>query len=639
MTHPLVPSPSRLAGRLSKTRAPLGALVLALAAGLRAQPPSAPPAAPPVSLSPLVVTATRVPTLAEETAAAVTVITRAELELAQLGDALAALKTVPGLSVADSGMPGQGAGLFLRGTETRHTAILLDGRRLPTDMQRYFDLGYFPLGNVARIEVARGPLGAAQGGGALGGAVNFITQRGATDGVSGTLAGDYGTFATRHAEVGVTAARNGVSASVGGAHYATDNRRPNSAFEASSTLNTFGWQVTPAARLELLAGWLCRDGGSPGGGTQTTAADPDERFEQELWFLAPSLIVKTGEAWTHTVDFSLARQHSAADNTQVFSDYTTTVRTRGLVYQVEFHPSVALAAYAGAERGWQDADYAPGAGNFALPFTRDERHVAVFAGVQFKPVAGLTLLASARRDDYAAFYGAANTWRYGASYRVAATGTVLHAAEGTAFAAPELQNFVDFGFGPPPTTLRPERARGQEVGVTQELLEGKLTLSATAFQSKTTDLVQFDFLSLTSKNIGLARMRGVETSAEWRFAAAGAFTVGYTYLEARDAVAARPLQRRPRHTFFAELRGEPLPGWTLGAGLRGVSDREDTDPVTFIRAQQPGYVVARVFTQYEVNKNLRLKLRVENALNRRYSETAGFPALPLGVHGGVEWRF
>jgi vitamin B12 transporter len=340
------------------------------------------------------------------------------------------------------------------------------------------------------------------------------------------------------------------------------------------------------------------------------------------------------------VDFSLAGQRSVADNTQFFNDNTTTVRTRGLAYQAEFRPSDALAAHAGVERGWQDADYAPSAGNSALPFTRDERHDAVFAGVQFKPLAGLTLLASARRDDYAAFYGAANTWRYGASYRVAATGTVLHAADGTAFAAPEIQNFVDFfGFGPLATTLRSERARGQEVGVTQELLDGKLTLSATAFQSKTTDFVQFDFLTFTVKNIGLARMRGVETSAEWRFAASGALTMGYTYLEARDAVAARPLQRRPRHTFFAELRGEPLSGWTLGVGLRGVSDREDTDPVTFIRAQQPGYVVARVFTHYDVNANLRFKLRVENALNKQYSETAGYPALPLSVHGGVEWRF
>jgi vitamin B12 transporter len=639
MTHPHLPSPSRPAGRLVKKCAPLGALVLALAAGLSAQPPPVSSGPPPAALAPLVVTATRVPTLAEETAAGVTVITRAELELAQLGDALSALKTVPGLNIADGGMPGQTAGIFLRGTESRHTVILLDGHRLPTGLQRYFDVGYFPLGNIGRIEVVRGPLGSTQGGGALGGAINFISQRGGADGISGSLAGEYGTFNTRQAELSASAAKNGVYADVSASHLATDNRRPNSEFTSASTLDTLGWQISPAAKIELLTGYLHRDGGNPGTGTQTTASDPDESLEQNLWFLAPSLTLKTGDAWTHTLDFSYAHQRSLASRTQFFNDNTTTVKTKGLTWQTEFSPSDRMSLQAGVERDWQDADYAPGAGNFALPFTRAEREDAIFAGAQARPLDGLTLLASARRDDYAAFYGAATTWRYGASYRVKDSGTVLHASDGTAFAAPEIQNFVDFGFGPLATSLRPERSRGQEVGVTQELLGGKLTLGATAFQSRTTDLVQFDFLTFTAKNIGRARMRGVETSAEWRFAAAGVLRMGYTYLEARDEVADQPLTRRPRHTFSAELRDEVLPGWTLGAGLRGVADREDTDPVTFIRTQQPGYVVARVFTQYEVSKNLRLKLRVENLLNKQYAETAGFPALPLGVYGGAEWRF
>ncbi len=621
---------SRIAGHFRLTCSLAPGFALLFAATARAQTPAAPP--PPAELPPFVVTATRIPTLAEQTAASVTVITRADLDQAQVTDALSALKSVPGLNVADGGMPGQTAGVFMRGTESRHTVILLDGHRLPTGLQRYFDLGYFPLANIDRIEVVRGPLGSTQGGGALGGAINFITRRGAADGVTGELDGEYGTFTTRRADLSASAEKSGVYADVSGSHFATDNRRPNSQFTSSSTLDTLGWQITPAAKMELLAGYLHRDGGVPGAGTQTTAADPDENLTQNLGFLAPSLTLSLGDTWTHSLNFSYARQR-VVDDKSSFSDGITTVVTRGLTYQADFRPSAAVALQAGVERDWQDVNLVPTNTNTALPFARNEREDAIFAGAQVQPLAGLTLLGSVRRDDYEAFYGSADTWRYGASYRLNATGTVLHASDGTAFAAPEIQNFVDFGFGALATTLRPERSRGQEVGLTQEL--GKLTLGATAFQSKTHDLAQFDTISFTVKNIGLAEMSGIESFMEYRFRPAGLLRLSYTYLDARDAVAARPLARRPRHTISAEARDELAPGWTLGFGVRGVADREDGFP----QAQVKDYIVARVFTQYEAGKNLRLKLRVENLFNEQYAEVAGFPALPRGIYGSVEWRF
>ena len=382
---------SRVAGHLS----PLCAFGLGLVPFLATTAGAEPAPTPlPAVLPPVVVTATRLPTVAEQTAAAVTVITRAELEQAQIGDALSALKTVPGLNIADNGMPGQTAGVFMRGTESRHTVILLDGHRLPTGLQRYFDLGFFPLANIDRIEVVRGPLGSTQGGGALGGAINFITRRDVPDGPAGEITGEYGSYATGNAGLGVTAESNGVSANVerievvrgplgstqgggalggainfitrhgatdrltgqvdgefgsfntgraelavstekngvhanlSGASFTTDNRRPNSEFTAASTLNTMGWDISPTTKLELLAGYLHRDGGNPGAGTQTTASDPDESLEQNLGLLSPSLSFSPSAAWTHTLNFSYARQQSFARQTAFVSDNVTTVRTQ-----------------------------------------------------------------------------------------------------------------------------------------------------------------------------------------------------------------------------------------------------------------------------------------------------------------------
>ncbi len=619
---------ARVAGHFSSTCA----LAFVLAVGARAQPADM-IAHPSAELPLVVVTATRLPTPTEQTAAAVTVITRTELDQAQLGDALSALKSVPGLNIADNGMPGQTAGIFMRGTETRHTVILLDGHRLPTGLQRYFDLGFFPLANLDRIEVVRGPLGSTQGGGALGGAINFITRRDAATGLASELSGEYGSFATRSAGLAATVAKGGVSANLSANTLATDNRRPNSEFTSASTFDTFGWEISKNANLDLLAGYLRRNAGVPGRGTPTTAADLDENLTQNLGFVSPGFTLKVGNDWTHSLNFSCARQRNVDDKSS-FSDGITTVVTRGLTYQSEYRPSQTVALQAGAESDWQDVKFVPTNSNTTLPFQRRERENAIFVGAQVQPLAGLTLLASVRRDVYTAFYGSATTWRYAASYRVGVTGLVLHGSDGTAFAAPEIQNFVDFGFGggPAATTLRPERSRGQEIGFTQEV--GKLSLGATAFRSQIHDLVDFDAF-FAAKNIGLAKLSGVEHFVEWRFNPAGVLRLNYTYLEARDEVRNQPLRRRPRHTVSVEVYDEIARGWTLGGGVRAVADREDGFP----QKQAEDYMVARIFTQYAVSNNLRLKLRIENLFDEKYAEVAGFPAVPRGVYGSVEWRF
>ena len=73
--------------------------------------------------------------------------------------------------------------------------------------------------------------------------------------------------------------------------------------------------------------------------------------------------------------------------------------------------------------------------------------------------------------------------------------------------------------------------------------------------------------------------------------------------------------------------------WSAGIGLRGVSDRTDM-------GVDPGdYLVVRVFGRFRVWENLVIKARVENLFDTEYEEIAGYPALPIGVHGGIEWTF
>jgi vitamin B12 transporter len=107
----------------------------------------------------------------------------------------------------------------------------------------------------------------------------------------------------------------------------------------------------------------------------------------------------------------------------------------------------------------------------------------------------------------------------------------------------------------------------------------------------------------------------------------------YTYLETRNDVSGARLVRRPRHVGDIDAHVPATKAWLVGAGLHLVADRVDSG------GPLGGWTTARLYTSYAINPGLRLKLRVENALNRTYEEVYGYAALPRGVFGGVEWRF
>ena len=114
----------------------------------------------PVALPPVdVVSATTVPTPANQIASSVTVITAADLARDQRRTLPEALATVPGLNIVQAGGPGAQTSVFLRGTNSNHVKVLIDGIDVtdPSNPQQTFDFAHMLTGDIERIEVLRGP--------------------------------------------------------------------------------------------------------------------------------------------------------------------------------------------------------------------------------------------------------------------------------------------------------------------------------------------------------------------------------------------------------------------------------------------------------------------------------------------------
>ena len=161
-----------------------------------------------------IVTTTRVPTPAERVAAAVTVIDRQTIEERGYVTLADALRAVPGVNLVQQGAAGQVASAFLRGTESRHVLVLLDGVPIndPSTPSGAFNFGNELLGDIERIEVVRGPGSSLYGSGAIGGVINMITRRAAAGRGAfqpfGEIAG--GTQETLRGVAGLAGERGGV---------------------------------------------------------------------------------------------------------------------------------------------------------------------------------------------------------------------------------------------------------------------------------------------------------------------------------------------------------------------------------------------------------------------------------------------
>ena len=149
------------------------------------------------ALEPVIVTATRTESPAGEVLASVDLVLRDDLVRTPAADLGDALRFVPGVEVARLGGPGQQTSLFLRGTESNHVLVLVDGLRMNPGT-----IGTAAIQNVApefveRVEVVKGPRSTLYGSDAIGGVINIITRRGA-DQADSVQAG-YGDYDTQSA--------------------------------------------------------------------------------------------------------------------------------------------------------------------------------------------------------------------------------------------------------------------------------------------------------------------------------------------------------------------------------------------------------------------------------------------------------
>lgn len=582
----------------------------------------------------VVVTATRTETALEKSTASVSVVDRATIEERQYRTVAEAIRHVPGTSIVSTGTPGQPAGVFIRGTKTSDTQVLIDGRRLPFNLAGSYNLENLALDNVERIEVARGPLSSVQGGSASGGVINIITRGGRglekPEHEAAFEAGSYGTFREIAASRG---AFGPFDYSVEASRFDSEFQRRNNESRLTSLSAKPGVEITRDLYADLLFTYNLSDTGAPG---SLSTNDPNDNVLRETWLLSPRAEWEIAEWWTQSVVYSHAQQRQAA--TGFSSPFNPSNRLQIDTDQVElqstFRPFDSWTLTAGGSvidtRYYRVNDSAGGGVDLENTITTS----ALFLGSQWDILEHWRLDGSVRFDHNSDF-GNPVTWRAGTVYRVPTLATRIHAAYGTAFSAPNPQDIAPVFFGNP--EVGPERTQGYEAGLQQPFWDERLTVGATYFRNRSSNQIVFNSSTFLLENIGLATSEGWEVTVTARPHETLDLTFNYTNTNARNRSAGTRLVRRPMHEVDATATWRPLAVLRLSAGLAWVADREDF--IGFSQGALEDYFLCRLAAVWDVHEHVQVFGRVENLTGETYEETFGFPALDTGLYAGVKVRY
>jgi vitamin B12 transporter len=576
----------------------------------------------------IIVTASAVPETVESTPAAVTVITKDDIDKREARDVSAVLREVPGVSVSRTGSLGKTTSLFLRGASSKQTLVLWNGVEINDPYFSGYNWGQFSTVGVERIEVARGPFSSIYGADAVGGVVNIITTGGRDRADVDVSAGGRGLF-NGAASISRTFGASNVHAAV--EHRQDDGFAPNDDDRESSIVAGVNYAATKAISLGLTGRYANYDLGVPRNANDSfTAFVPTlhHREDGNEWQLALPVAAQLGGVQTN---FRLAenrrQDHNEDPDAGSFGDTRSMRRTAHLDGRMETAFGTIVA---GGESERAEAENKDSFGLDLDTHHRSSNALFVEDRLSRDAAAGrFELSAGLRRDSYTTF-GSEISPRLAAAWSRA--GHKLRAAYGQAFRAPQIGELYLPFFGNP--DLHAERSRSAEVGY-DRYIGAEASFSVTAFQAKFRDLITYDLVSNRFENIGEARSRGVEIAASDRrgpFSAA----LSYTYLRATEEPSGLQLARRPKHSGSLAL-GFDHAATSTQLIIASVGSRPDvTDLFPFGNVTNRSYTVADVIVRWNAGQ-FAPYAKVENLTNTKYQEVFGYPSPTRRAIVGLRW--
>ena len=608
----------------------------------------------------VVVTATRLETPAREVGSAISVISGFDLSRFKKTFVLEALGEAPAVTVTQNGGMGGASSVFLRGANSEHTLVLLDGVELndPINPSRSADLAHLFLANVDRIEILRGPQGPLYGSDALGGVVNIIPARGAGR-PRLTLTSSGGTFGTFTGQAAVSGSGGSVDYSAGLSRYETGGiSAADSALAGNSERDGYGnWTLSGRLGIALrknleadLVGhaiWAKTDIDNFGG---PYGDDPNNTQDYRSFFLKGQvrglfLENRWEQRLAVAVVDSLRSNRNQPDEFHPLESEEGHFKGRMLTLDWQnnlfLHPAHTLTAGLEYEREQGESEYLTEGpwGPYESMFPGQRAETTGLYVQDSLRVAGQFFATAGLRFDHHSRAGEAVTYRLAPAYVFKASQTKLRASLGTGFKSPSLYQLYAPGtvFGPiGNAALKPESSLGWDAGLEQPLFGGRARGAVTYFHNDFKNLIDFSVLQ-GYINIGQAETKGIEAEFSARPWESLSVSVVYTLLEALDKVQETALLRRPEDMISARLSYDFLKRWMATVSFDYLGPRKDVNYNVWpaLTITLPAHSLLNGVVSYDAGKSTQLFVRLDNILDTPYEMVYGYGTLGFSIQAGV----
>lgn len=558
----------------------------------------------------IVVTATRTPVAVDKVPAAVTVFTSEDIEGMQVKTLPELLKGSLGVDITQNGQFGKTTSVFIRGTESDHVLVLINGIRVSSATLGTAAFQFFPIDQIERVEIVRGPHSSIYGSEAIGGVIQIFTRKGeghprlsghagggsfSTYEVAGTAGGEY-----KDTDFNLTVSRfdtQGFDARDATTGPFGVNQPDDDGYENTSVGFRLGHRFGDKIEVDtfLLRAW----GTTEFDGNVTDETD----FVQQV--VGGSARIDPLDFWRSTLRVGQNRDESEnfAPTGETASEFDTT--RWEVIWQNGFTLAPEHLLTLGADFRDESIDSSE---NF-LETSRS--NVGVF-GQYAGSIGGNELVGSVRWDDNEAF-GNEVTGSAGWSYNWD-NGIRVLAMFGTAFKAPNFNELYFPNFGNP--NLDAETSKSYEVGI-----EGRHEWwhwGVRAYRTDIEDLISFvsnpqSPFGISPENVDKARIDGLEVQGGLSLSGWDV-SLEFNLLDPENRDTGNRLPRRSEKTVKFDLSRQ-IGKFNVGGTVIAQGDRfDDADNTNKVG----GYAVVDLRAAYELTDSLFLEAKLANLLDKDY---------------------